>query len=348
MPIIAFDIGSDLFIEVMNLIKKGAYSSPEQFLELAVRNQLVYERAGNRARTPVDSASRSRIGEANSTPALEPAPWSTRFLLRTSGALPETQPIASGEHRIWGQINRLVPIKLVTRFLHVRGSSKQTWPSMEEVEQPLGDAVAELGSVLEEFDRRSDRRRDALLSTGLPRRGNEPSLTRFITQFVARVTREGKVYPGAVCQYPLAAVDGDQRLALTTLGVALATLPNPLIDGPIEEADTTLSDDERTFFIRQVVPHVPTEHADMRATVAAVNRGAISPQTLAAELILAVRRDPGTQAWSDVMMRTYVSGVVSRMVDLGILRRRWEGRRVTYEPGPLADQLVETRFAAAP
>ena len=40
------------------------------------------------------------------------------------------------------------------------------------------------------------------------------------------------------------------------------------------------------------------------------------------------------------MTRTHVSGIVARLTDMGLLRRRWEGRNVSYEAAALATTVL--------
>src|SRR5207249_4898276 len=117
---------------------------------------------------------------------------------------------------------------------------------------------------------------DDLLSTGLPRRGNIASRDRFLSQFIARTTRSAEIYPGAICQYALAAFDGD-RLALTDRGLELARLPNPVIDDDPARATSTLSETERAFFVEQIVQYVPRELGDVSVVLQAIVQGHVTP-----------------------------------------------------------------------
>ena len=100
--------------------------------------------------------------------------------------------------------------------------------------------------MLAESDAQAQRVRDGQLATSLPRIGNMASQDRFLSQFVARATRSGRLYPGAICHYALASIDGN-RLLLTKPGLEFALLTNPVLDSPIDEAVCALSLDEREF-----------------------------------------------------------------------------------------------------
>jgi hypothetical protein len=137
--------------------------------------------------------------------------------------------------RLFGQVNRLFPLKLACRWLANTASTEGRWPRYEIISDKLADDAATLGSLLERWDVETERKRDEMLATGLPRRGNSASRDRFLGQFLARVTRSGEIFPAAICQYQLARFD-DSTLALTAQGLAFSSLVNPILDGSSAES----------------------------------------------------------------------------------------------------------------
>jgi hypothetical protein len=138
--------------------------------------------------------------------------------------------------------------------------------------------------VLETWDAESERKRDELLATGLPRRGNSASRDRFLSQFLARTTRGGDIYPGAICLYQLARFDGT-ALVLTEQGLAFSDLENPILDKRDAKTATTMAAAESEFLAKQIVEWVPAERDDMRVVL----RGIESGKTTPSELTTAVR-----------------------------------------------------------
>jgi DNA-binding transcriptional ArsR family regulator len=134
--------------------------------------------------------------------------------------------------------------------------------------------------------------------------------------------------------------DGD-RLALTDRGIDLARFKNPILDEDLRRAASTLSDDERSFFTQEILQYVPGELGDIRLVLGAVLGGKTTPD----ELLTAVRPLLHGE-WSAVMVRTHVSGVVARLTEMGLLRRRWEGRNVNYEASGMASTLLTKEQAA--
>jgi hypothetical protein len=232
------------------------------------------------------------------------------------------------EH-IFGQVNRLFPLKIACRWLAARAFSPAgaEWPVYSAVSDSLGDEAGKLGTLLERWDEAAGRKRDDQLATGLPRRGNSASRDRFLSHFLARVTRSGQAQPGAACHYLLTAFQGD-RLALTHQGVAFAQIKNPVLDTADKAALEALSHEEADFLFRQVLDWVPRERDDMRIVVSAIVDGNATPGDLVRSVQTKFPRK-----WTQSMVMTHVSGLVARLADLRLLRRQWQGRNVQYELG---------------
>jgi hypothetical protein len=366
MPVVAINLSPLLFVEVDELVKAGLYSGPEQFLEIAAFNQLALERGAS------PEAAVTRSGASRDTPEAKPlgrVPRKTRdrrkvaaagrrkntstpvakrdleaslkrAALPSTDALPPSPPavVRPREERVWGQVNRLFPLKLACRWIANTSEGRGAWRTIDFLADAIADDAATIGSALEVVDRNAQRKRDDLLSTALPRRSNSASRGRFLTQYLARTTRSGDIYPGAVCQFALAHFDGDS-LALTDRGVRLAFLENPILDGDLIQTTETLSPEERAFFLDQVVRFVPGERRDAVVVGAAIANGGASPTSL-----LEAVRPALPEQWSNVMVRTQVSGTLARMCDLGVVVRHWQGRRVTYE---LTDRFSVLRDSEA-
>jgi hypothetical protein len=229
------------------------------------------------------------------------------------------------DERIWGQVNRLFALKAACRWIATDAASAGQWPGLHVALDRIAIDASILGSALERADVKHHRKREELVAVGLPRKGNLQSRDRFATQFIARVNRTNRIYPGAIAQYKLASFEGD-RLELTKTGIELAGMKNPILDFEFGTSTKTLSDDERAFLLRLVWDHVPAEKQDFSLVLKAVKKGNSTPPTL----MEAVRSD-FPAIWSDVMFRTHVYGVLARLSELGILIKKWEGRHVEYE-----------------
>lgn len=360
MPVVAVNLTASVFREIAELVDKGQFSSPEEFLATAAFNQLVLERGAKPAVAAISAAQSPAANGASEDPAkgtlVAQVELSARMrrrdaaegvpTLRSQAALatrmtelfdrlsfsatqyaampdfvgptPDTEP----EARIWGQVSRLFPLKLALRSIAVEAARQQEWPNLLDL---LCEATAEaalLGTYLEQEDEREGRLRDEQLAIGLPRHASEASEERFKNQVLARVTRTG-VHPGATFQF-LLTVTYEERIALTPEGLKLAALPNPIIDR-LPNAASTLTDEERAVFLSIIRERLPQEYEDTRTVLQAVANQHRTPDALHTNVRPWLPAD-----WTDVVVRTHITGLVSRAVDLGLLKRQWVGRNVKY------------------
>lgn len=377
MPFLTANLAASVFDEIKALVERGLYASPDQFLEIAAFNQLALERGVK----PVDLPVRARLGrvreyeQANSPSSAQRQPAksplrksplgrrsrpggaesvsekSVATTLKSFGldalrqfrieAAP-TEPRPQNE-RLWGQVNRVFPIKLACRWIAVASAQSGHWLTYDAISDRLARDAASLGSVLSALDMTAQRKRDELISTGLPRKANLASNDRFLSQYIARTTRGGDIYPGAICQYALAVFHGDQ-LGLSQAGLDLAALESPILDLDAHAAisrlsngvPTTLSDQERSFLVEQVVKFVPGELRDLSVVLQAILAGHATPDDLLASV-----RPHLPEEWSRMMTRTHISGVVARLAEVGLIRRRWEGRNARYEPTSSSARLAQ-------
>lgn len=373
MPVIAINLSQKTYTDIMALVAKGAYSGPEQFLEIAAFNQLALERGLTPEELvkgiyrPVDVSERShpdlsgdrpagarsrrsapRAAETDDRAVATAIERSARVELleeeiraavsrfsrpRDTSALSPSQAVPTAGHgRIWGQVNRLFPLKAACRWIINSAAANGQWPDLHFVMERLAPDAAVLGSWLERRDGDSGRKRDEMLGTGLPRKGNLQSCDRYLTQFIARVTRSNAVYPGAISDYGLACISRE-KVMLSAPGLELALFENPILDG--DTATTTLSGDERAFLLRHISDQVSSEKNDFRVVLQAINSGSSRPAQL-----MTASRSQFPPEWTDVVFRTHVYGVLGRLSELGVITKQWQGRTVEYEVADSALSIV--------
>jgi hypothetical protein len=348
----------------MDLVEHGHYSTPEQFMTVAAYNQLALERAPDDAvqkrTSPKPRLSVSRRKSKAPTSAVLTPHWKESLsdgsdvlqgvldrLTRPTaeGACIESPaaPNDVGTERIWGQVNRLFPLKLACRWIYSRMRESAAWPKLNVVLDQLPRDAAVFGSFLETLDVTAGRAREGALSAGLPRAGNLASCDRFASQFIARVTRANRVHPGAAFQLGLACLVGDE-VQLTEKGSKLALLENPVLDFPADSAEQTLSIDERRLLVDHIMENVPAERGDQLCVLTAIRDGHLTPVGLLAYIH---RRFPTD--WSDLAFRTHVYGILARLAELGQIERVWTGRSVRYRltdsASVLVDQFANSRIA---
>jgi hypothetical protein len=373
MPVIAVNISQKTYTDIMSLVADGAYSGPEQFLEIAAFNQLALERgltpeelrkaihrpasgstteapsnSGNSKDQPSRSRKRVAVSQSNvdrptkRAPVLAVDEGELRSVLARFArppakvsnlelAIPVAHP---GLDRVWGQVNRLLPLKAACRWIAGAASRDGHWPEIGSAIECLAPDAGVLGSALEKADSQNARKREEMMGTGLPRKGNLQSTDRFVTQFVGRITRTGRIYPGVISQYGLGLVSAD-CLQLTKWGFDFALLDSPVFEGDLRQATRTLSEDERAFLVEQVWERVATEKQDFGSILKAIADGASRP-----DLLMSRSRSEFPSTWTDVAFRTHIYGVLARLGELGLVTKTWEGRSVEYRIADSARALL--------
>ena len=343
MPLIALKLSQTLYNEAVDLVERGEYRDIQQVLEVALRNHLQLERqfqrsnsrtaetAGPRLKSPNAAAWSFAAGGTNlqNSSTVSPSEWDVvmaPFRLFSGARSPaasatESRPV---NERMYSLVNRLLPLKLITRWLEARASTIGHWPGTADTQEEMAAPMEEVGSALARLDATAARKRDDQLATSLPRIENPKSRERFLTQFLARFTDAGEISPGGVIQFALVALKNDQ-FVLTEKGQEFSRLANPLIDTAETDIADTLTAAERTLLIGQIKEYMPSEAAHLNALLRSVLDGAMTPERVIEALMGQFAADS-----TEAGFRSYVSGVVARAIDLRLLHREWKGRFVHY------------------
>src|SRR5262249_51417995 len=160
-------------------------SGPEQFLEIAAFNQLALERGlspedlvgGTQVTSsPVKTRTNSDLNSRRSEPKVASYRRENPLRNRISALDISDQELEislsrlSSEkcnslrlevcrndmslesERIWGQVNRLFPLKFACRWMSVIAAESSCWPTLQRVTEVMVSDAATLGSALEKQD----------------------------------------------------------------------------------------------------------------------------------------------------------------------------------------------------
>ncbi|GGN98641.1 hypothetical protein [Haloarcula pellucida] len=334
------DIPDELVARVRTAVADGSYDDPEQFLELALRNQLEMEESEQSSLPSFGEAvgsgrpeqqnlltaaheSESEVKEANdpdTSDHLEDLSWRS-FEVQTV-APPDESRLDDGP--LWGQYNRLFPVKLVVRRLAtLLADGENGRVSYKRFREETATTAREYGLRLEEIDDLQDRGRGEKLASALPTSDKKDrSLERFKTHFVGQLETSGEL-TGAAPDLRFVDIHPDEKtFGLTDAGLEFASIRNPLLDEGLE-AEQSLSAEEREFYVKHVRSAVTDEYEAMQFLADAVMEGVNRPTSLTEKI--AELNDN----WSESQAKTVRSGLVSRMVELGLLSRHRVGARGT-------------------
>lgn len=261
---------------------------------------------------------------------------------------PDTAQLDEGP--LWGQYNRLFPVKLVVRCLaneleRVEDESAESsqWTNLPQFGNHVADIARTVGKKVASYDERQGRKRGEKLAAGLPTGEDaEKSMDRFQTHFVGRAEQGGSL-TGATPHLLLVNMQQEDggTIGLTEAGRKFASLKSPLLDEGFDTGDS-LSRAERRFYVSHVRDVRPEEHDAMEKVAQAIEEGDDRPTSLTERVAYL---NPN---WSNSQAKTIRSGLTSRMYELGLVDRRRVGQRGTaYELTAEGDAFLNEGTAFA-
>lgn len=332
------DLPEPLVGRIKDAVDDGGYENPREFVTTAIENQLELEESDEEQFKTLDEA----IADINAdTDEQEPDPdpddlGTDGLGQREYDAVPTVAPpdedrLASGP--LWGQYNRVFPVKLVVRrlanVLHKQNEDGTStprdsleWLDFVQFSEETAQLARNYGLQIKEYDEQHSRGRGEKLSAGLPTGENaQKSVGRFQTHFIGKAKQGGSL--GGAAPHLLFVDISDEdvgRIGVTEAGLEFAELYNPLLDkGPA--AGEPLSADERAFYVEHVRDELGEEFDAMTTLVEAIKDGVNRPDALT-ERVAEMNDD-----WSESQASTIRSGLVSRMHELGLITRERVGQR---------------------
>jgi hypothetical protein len=329
------------------LVASGNFTGLSEVVAVAIANQLVLSKSAGSAPVivgPTGSDSRAaqtRTGHSsseNSSSRVSRIP--SLFLLsaeyrREPVALPpkaihsfRKQDRISQAHWIFGQHNKLLPAKVSCRALANLLHEAPAGLEVGEAARKVANHAADLGAYLQAIDERFNRVRDEMLSTAFPGRSDpDKGRIRYANQFVSGITKKGQLTGLLVDLGLLNSLPTENpKVSLTEAGWEFALMPSPVLDGQTENPPTKFSPAERAFLAEHIANTVIVERSAYLQILNAIHEGYDSPEKLRAAFNSVEKETPKNKLY----FSTQRAGAVSRMVDLGLLRRDREGTRVKY------------------
>lgn len=358
--IICFACQAETKRQLDQLVKAGEYDDYGEAISAAVANQVLLTQAVNSGGPlvlPLANLRRDDAGygrQALRTKRLQservagPKPRDPRIplLFSLDGLVPLSYEPAEPPPDPWGRVeavpinrwlfgqhNRFLPVKASCRALAHLLEKAPAGVVLSEAAATIATDAAELGDFLSERDAKLGLKRDAAAAIAFPHSG--PGLTkgrlRYASQFVGGVSTDGQLTGmladlGLICRIGF---KGDVRVSLTAPGSALAALMNPILDKPSLEPGLKLSPQETALLLQHISHSVRAEDYAYRVVLAGIDAGANTPDDLDETLASRVNEGKEPQI-SQAFLSTQRAGVVSRMVDLGLVLRVRDGLTVTY------------------
>jgi hypothetical protein len=244
-----------------------------------------------------------------------------------------------------GQYNRLFPVKLVLRTAAsmIANRDEYKFIGREEGEYEYDEILLEdlreeclkvakyAKSRFKWIDARSGANMGERLSVGLPdRKGDSKKIKkqseRFVSQFVGSIRNKGQGLP---FELGLLSVDAEGAVQFTENGVKFMLLENPLFDTQIAwKNGESFTLDEKSFLVWMIKRNLPEEYKFMQKLSLWISEGNNSPKPIE----IKIKEELDLNDTEASLMR---SGTLARMIELSLVIREQNGRKVSYS---LTDQ----------
>jgi len=341
--------------KIGNLIKQGKYQNIAAFIYSALENQLYLEESPGGPLLSVETQSReagSQQAEVYNKGNNEASLLS--LLAADIGDVTIIKPpmesrimFMAGKDSdcrfwVWGQVNRIFPLKFSLRVLANLLKQNKTGVITLKMFKDIAASNARIfGQKLMAIEKMKQSKRAERISPGLPI-GEEgfKSEARFKSHFLVtvRMTDDNRpVLDGALAKYMFANIEGvdkEEKIGITKAGLEFAQLENPILDK--NEYDFTLSEAEIDYYLRHVAEHVQGEYKAIKLIISIIKKGTNRREDINEALI------KYCPEWSPAIRNTQRAGLMSRMFELKLLEREPDekGVGVTYKISKNAEDKI--------
>jgi len=337
------DVPPEMVDQVNKLlqVRSDRYRTPQDFIVAAIQNQLYleFQEPGwslESQKMDTGDYARPAISLNNAIQLLQLSPDLSHV---------KTFPLSDSSRPdlLWGQYNRIFPVKVVTRIAANLGRIKalEYFP-LAVLYQESAEIARQLGKTIARAETKMGRKRGEIISAGLPiGRAQDKARSRFQTHFVGHLSRRNigneikfRV-EGAAPALKFLEIDrrDDSVVAgVTDYGLKFACLPNPVIDS--QDYSTPFSSEEVSFLLDHIASQLPEEAKLVRLILSCIKKGIATPEDLNAQMKSAYPK------WRGSEPATMRAGVVSRISELGLLDREKDGVKVTYKLTDLGEEYL--------
>lgn len=345
------DISPKQAQKIQKHLEMGNYASLSQFISAAIENQLALEendvneiflhKPGLPAMEVSDDTSvRQATGfgkySLNAIPEFKQVIKAPEFknLVFASQSVPESQAW------IWGQVNKIFPVKVGVRILHQLLATRQSLELNEFLDIAAKEATL-IAEKLREHEATKGKMRDEKISAGLPSR-DEKSQNRYKFQFMVYL-RKDKLMDGAMSLLRFCNVYEEkkkQMIAITEQGLKFSSVINPVLDE--NNFDQALSEEERLFYINHIKENVKGEYEAIKWMLGKIANGKNTRELLNKEM-----EEAFTTVWgpstTEAVINTQRAGITARMFELGLIEKEKDGIYVKYAVSECGNKLLNLK-----
>jgi len=325
------DMPEYLIKNIRELIKGGKYSDLSSFLTMSAENQLTMELSNEDEH---NEYSKNTIDNTHNPEQKDGVDLSllNKDISCISPPAKESlvvyNPNYAEEECMWGQINRILPIKFSIRLLSNLISEENNLLSYEDFIKEAQSQARKFGFILLISDKRFKRKRDEKFSVGFPiGKEEEKALFRFSEQFIGSSRKDGKL-SGALPILRFANIiskNGSKYIGITKSGLEFSKLKNPCMDDL--ETNISLSDEEINFYCHHIKESVPGEYTLYKEILTIIHNGIDTRDSINDSLSRDINYLQNVEITT---VNTQRAGTMSRMHELGLIEKIKNGIYVKY------------------
>jgi hypothetical protein len=231
------------------------------------------------------------------------------------------------ERYLWGQVNRIFPLKVALFVLaNMVREKREKRVNLHEFGTRVSQIAQRVRAMLVQRTRKLTGGKESLWA-GLPKRASEKSVGRFTSHFIGYIRSDG-VVEGALAKLKFVNITRgsgkDNLISLTEPGLEFSRMRNPILDERVF-TEGSLSNEEKEYYLRHISKYVPYEKQAFIDVLTLISEGSTSPSALNDGLKRMWAVD-----WSLEHVNTQRIGIVSRLTELGLVEKTKKGLEVEY------------------
>lgn len=341
------DVAKKQAEKIETLIKSEKYENVNQFVSVAIENQLYLETSGgNTEITGVRAGAGSNIFANNDVNVIKKSSTIDIDISMSMATevpqyvespsynelVPFNDGIKEEKSWMWGQYNRIFPAKIALRYLAVKLGGKQ-WITLDDYREEAAGIALKYHEAITFYEDENNKKRDDRISAGLPRNSDDPykrvsSLSRFKDHFIGCFRqRDGKIL-GMLPFLRFANIKndaGNTYIGITEDGYKFAKLNNPVVDE--SNFDNSFSEEEMNFYLSHIKKNVRGELDAFNWILTKIKKGIIKRPALNEVL-----KNEYAKIWEtkEKVINTQRAGLIGRVYEFGLIEKTKKGITVEY------------------
>jgi hypothetical protein len=356
--IVGVKIDPKNYQQIKGFVEKGKYDSIENFVEIAVLNQILIENnevsnfqlIKEQKALPKEYSSNkiTQLKLQTVAQTQTATQQSIQYLSCPKGAPISVQPPLSlteetANFPIWGQLNRLAPAKMVLRMLANQILLGADRIDLKRFSADAAEASTSIRLIIEKKDKKK-RIRGTELYIALPKK-DPNSQQRFINYYVGKLP-SGKWTDGILTGLGLARIelldDGSTVIGLTENGRTFGCLSSPLIDDFLlqgKQIEEPFSPAEVEFLLSQLETMRPGEMYFMKEVLRFIKEGVVTPTSLRQKVAVFFKDKYPESQNSEKFVNTMLVGLMGRLVEMRLVEIEKDAQKSKYSVTNIGEQL---------